>query len=44
MGAAKENERCQNIFVRSLGIHEILLSEEEHMGRVFCRERVFISG
>ena len=29
VGAAKENERCQNVFVRSLGIHKILLSEEE---------------
>ena len=28
-GAAKENERCPNIFVRSLGIRIILLSEEE---------------
>ena len=27
-GAAKENERCPNVFVHSLGIH-ILLSEEE---------------
>ena len=35
VGAAKENERCPNVFVRSLGIHEILLSEEErkfHLG------------
>ena len=30
MGAAKENEQCPNVFVRSLGMHEILLSEEEH--------------
>ena len=29
MGAAKENERCQNVFVCSLEIHDILLSEEE---------------
>ena len=29
MGAAKENERCPNVFVRSLGIYKILLSEEE---------------
>ena len=29
MGAAKENERCPNVFVRSLGIHKILLSEKE---------------
>ena len=29
VGAAKENERCPNVFVRSLGIHKILLSEEE---------------
>ena len=29
MGAAKENERCPNVFVRSLGIHKILLLEEE---------------
>ena len=29
MGAAKENERCPNVFVHSLGIHKILLSEEE---------------
>ena len=28
VGAAKENEQCQNVFVRSLGIHKILLSEE----------------
>ena len=28
-GAAKENERCPNVFVRSLRIHKILLSEEE---------------
>ena len=28
--AAKENERCPNVFVHSLGIHKILLSEEEH--------------
>ena len=30
VGAAKENERCPNAFVRSLGIHKILISEEEH--------------
>ena len=29
MGAAKENERCPNVFVRRLGMHSILLSEEE---------------
>ena len=29
MGVAKENERCPNVFVRSIGIHKILLSEEE---------------
>ena len=29
MGAAKENERCPNVFVRSLWIHKIQLSEEE---------------
>ena len=29
MGAAKENERCPNVFVRSFGIHRILLSEDE---------------
>ena len=29
VGAAKENERCLNVFVRSLGKHKILLSEEE---------------
>ena len=29
LGAAIENERYPNIFVRSLGIHKILLSEEE---------------
>ena len=29
VGAAKENERCPNVFVRSLWIHRILLSEEE---------------
>ena len=28
-GSAMENERCPNVFVRSLGIHTILLSEEE---------------
>ena len=27
VGAAKENERCPNAFVCSLGIHGILLSE-----------------
>ena len=27
--ASKENERCPNVFVRSLGMHKILLSEEE---------------
>ena len=34
-GATKENERNPNIFVRCLGIHRILLSEEErkfHLG------------
>ena len=29
VGAAKENERCLNVLVRSLGIHKIPLSEEE---------------
>ena len=29
VGAAKENERCPNVVVRSLGIDRILLSEEE---------------
>ena len=29
VGPAKENKQCPNIFVRSLGIHRILLSEEE---------------
>ena len=29
VSAAKENERCPNVFFRSLWIHEILLSEEE---------------
>ena len=29
VGAAKENERCPNDFVRSLRIYTILLSEEE---------------
>ena len=29
VGAEKENERCPNVFVRSLEIHEIILSEEE---------------
>ena len=29
VGAAKENERCPNVFVRCLGIHAILLSAEE---------------
>ena len=28
-GAEKENERCPNVFVRSFGIHKILLSEVE---------------
>ena len=28
-GAARENERCPNVFVHSLRIHRILLSEEE---------------
>ena len=27
--AANENERCTNVFVRTLWIHRILLSEEE---------------
>ena len=31
-GGAKENERCPNVFVHSLGIHRIPLSEE---GRKF---------
>ena len=30
VGAAKENERCPNVFFRSLGINKIILSEEEH--------------
>ena len=29
VGAAKESERCPNVFVRSFGIHKILLSDEE---------------
>ena len=29
VGAARENERCPNVFVRSLGIHKIILTEEE---------------
>ena len=29
VGAAKENERCPNVFVRSLWTHRILLSEVE---------------
>ena len=29
VGAAKENERCPNVFVRNLGIHRISLSDEE---------------
>ena len=29
VGAAKENERCPNVFVRRVGIHRIQLSEEE---------------
>ena len=29
VGAAKENKRCPNVFVRSLGTQTILLSEEE---------------
>ena len=28
MGTAKENERCQNAFVRCLGIHNIILSKK----------------
>ena len=28
-GAAKENKRCPNVLVRSLGINKILLPEEE---------------
>ena len=27
--ATKDNERCPKVIVRSLGIHKILLSEEE---------------
>ena len=30
MEAVKENERCPNVFVCSIGIHKILLSEEDH--------------
>ena len=30
VGAASQNERCKNVFVLSLGIHRIVLSEEEH--------------
>ena len=29
VGADNENERCPNVFVRSLWIHRILLSEDE---------------
>ena len=29
VGAAKENELCPNVFVRSLWIYKIILSEEE---------------
>ena len=29
MWAAKENERCSNVLVRSLGIYKILLSDKE---------------
>ena len=29
VGATIENERCQNVFVRSLGMHRIPWSEEE---------------
>ena len=29
-GSAMENERCPNVLIRSLGMHEIILSEEEH--------------
>ena len=29
MQAAKENERCPNVFVHNFGIHRILLSEED---------------
>ena len=31
VAAAKENVRCLNIFVHSLEIHRILLSEEERI-------------
>ena len=29
VGAAKENERCPNVFVRNLGIHRIPLTEDD---------------
>ena len=29
MGAEKENERCPNVFVRTLGKHGIILSKAE---------------
>ena len=35
VGPAKENERCPNVFVRSLVMHRILLSEEGHKF-LFC--------
>ena len=38
--AAEENERWPNVFARSLGIHRILLSEEERKNFLVCRLRV----
>ena len=44
MGAEKENERCLNVFVRSLGIHKILLSEDERKFLLSEDERKFLLG
>ena len=38
--AAKEDERCPNVFACSLGIHKILLSEEERIFIFLCELRV----
>ena len=40
VGAAKENKRLPNIFVRSLRIHKIRLSEEERKFPLVCTLRV----
>ena len=39
MGAAKENERCPNVFVRSLGTHKIILNYI-----ILSEERKFLLG